>query len=62
MKYLLDTHVVLWFDADDQRLSELAKEIVGERSNEIYVSIASLWEIQIKSHLGSFIFPCPLIS
>ena len=48
MKLLLDTHVLLWALEDSPRLPfEIREEIISE-SNEIYVSVASLWEIAIK--------------
>ena len=48
MKLLLDTHVLLWTIAGDDRLPEKAKELILQEENEIYFSIISLWEIQIK--------------
>ena len=51
MKYLIDTHVILWFLAKDKSLSNKAKDII-ESSNEIYVSIVSLWEISIKHSIN----------
>ena len=47
MRYLLDTHAILWFLAKDNSLSSNAKEII-EQNKSVYVSIASLWEISIK--------------
>lgn len=48
MKLLLDTHIMLWAMADDEQLPEKAKELIADEKNEIYFSIISLWEIQIK--------------
>ena len=48
MKYLLDTHVVLWVGKGSTRLSEKAKKIVLNVNVEKYVSIASVWEVAIK--------------
>ena len=46
MKYLLDTHVLLWYLFDSKNLSKTAKEIIN---NEFcYYSKVSLWEIAIK--------------
>ena len=48
MKLLLDTHVLLWALEDSPRLPfEIREEIISE-NNEVYVSVASLWEIAIK--------------
>ncbi len=48
MKLLLDTHIMLWAVADDEQLPEKAKELICQEENEIYFSIISLWEVQIK--------------
>lgn len=48
MKILLDTHAFLWADSDPERLSPYAQEVLSEASNERLLSVASLWEIQIK--------------
>ena len=48
MKYLLDTHTLLWFLSGDNRLRDRARELVKDSSNERFFSVASLWEIAIK--------------
>ena len=45
--YLMDTYALRWFLDDNGQLSEKAKDIIG-KSNDLYFSIASLWEIAIK--------------
>lgn len=52
MKYLLDTHILLWAAADHPRLSQAAREIINNQDNELLFSAASIWEISIKSGLG----------
>lgn len=52
MKVLLDTHILLWWLCDDARLSKAARVLIEKSSNEIFVSVASIWEIAIKSSLG----------
>lgn len=52
MKYLLDTHTLLWFLFDDDKLSEKVKEIVTNSANGIFVSIITYWEISLKYGLG----------
>mgnify|MGYP002522927766 CR=1 FL=1 len=47
MKLLLDTHSLLWALLDDQMISSV-KELINNQNNEIFVSTASLWEIEIK--------------
>jgi len=48
MKLLLDTHILLWVLLDDKKLSEKARRLLENGENEIYYSIASIWEIQMK--------------
>ena len=48
MKILLDTHVLIWALTNNLLLSDKAKEIIINENNEIYYSIISLWEIEIK--------------
>lgn len=52
MKLLLDTHALLWWLTDDDRLSPAARLAVADESNEIFVSAASAWEIATKQRLG----------
>lgn len=52
MKYLLDTHVFLWWMVTPERLSSAAREIIETKSKEIAFSTVSGWEIAIKSSLG----------
>ena len=46
MKYLLDTHTILWYLFGNERLSKSAKNII--ESNVCFYSYASFWEISIK--------------
>lgn len=48
MKLLLDTHVLIRTMADDQSLPLRARKLIGDPSNEIFYSIVSPWEIEIK--------------
>jgi len=52
MKYLLDTHVLLWWIKDSDRLSTIARELIENGRNELFWSAASSWEIAIKYELG----------
>lgn len=49
--YLLDTHALLWFLRDSPELSKKALKIISTE-DEIFVSVASLWEIAIKNSIG----------
>jgi PIN domain nuclease of toxin-antitoxin system len=57
MKYLLDTHIFLWWNMDDEQLSKRAREIIANGENEIYLSAASAWEIAIKAAKGLLKLP-----
>ena len=57
MRLLLDTHALIWWMADAPELSDRARSAIAERSNEVMVSIASLWEIVIERALGKLEFP-----
>ena len=52
MRFLIDTHVFLWFVSNAKELRQTAKETIEDGSNEIFISVASLWEISIKTALG----------
>lgn len=51
MKFLLDTHLVLWAMQDSRQLSDAARKQM-RAADANYVSAASLWEIAIKASLG----------
>ncbi|MDR2971016.1 MAG: type II toxin-antitoxin system VapC family toxin [Bacteroidales bacterium] len=51
-QYLLDTHTAIWFFNGDPKLSENAKQIIRNRSNPVYLSIASAWEVAVKISIG----------
>lgn len=48
MKILLDTHMLIWMLNNDPKLPQKAKELILRGNNEIYYSVISLWEIEIK--------------
>ena len=52
MKYLLDTHALIWFLDGDEQLPIAVKNIVCSDEADIYLSIASFWEIAIKIARG----------
>lgn len=49
MKFLLDTHTIIWYINDDVRLPNHVKQELQDDSNDVYVSVLSFWEISIKS-------------
>ena len=52
MKLLLDTQIVIWVATDDPRLSIAGRALICDASNQIVVSVISLWEVAIKFSLG----------
>jgi PIN domain nuclease of toxin-antitoxin system len=52
MKYLLDTHYMLWAIMDSKRISKKLKNVITDPENEIIISSISFWEISLKSALG----------
>ncbi|MCI0695021.1 type II toxin-antitoxin system VapC family toxin [candidate division KSB1 bacterium] len=60
MRVLLDTHAFLWLMVDDPRLSVTAKTTFTNVANEIYLSLASAWEMAIKSSLQKIKLPLPV--
>lgn len=59
MRWLLDTHVVLWWLADAEELSDEVKTLIDTEA-EVFVSVASVWEIAIKQAAGKLWGPRPL--
>lgn len=48
MKYLLDTHIILWALIDDPRINGEVKDIILNPKNTIYYSTVSPWEVEIR--------------
>lgn len=61
MKVLLDTHAFLWAIREDERLSPRAREIFIAGSNELFLSVASVWEILLKVQVGKIRFEEPAV-
>ena len=56
MRYLLDTHVLIWsIDEENNKIPPTTLNIIDNLNNELFLSIASLWEITIKLNIGKFI-------
>ena len=51
MKLLLDTHILLWAADGSRRLSDTARRLIEDPCNELFFSVASIWEVAIKSAL-----------
>jgi PIN domain nuclease of toxin-antitoxin system len=52
MKVLIDTHTFLWLIEDHPHLSTAARSIFADSANEVFLSIASVWEMAIKVSLN----------
>ena len=59
MRLLLYTHAFLWFVQRDKRLSSNVRTLIEDPANDIFLSIASNWEIAIKASLGKIAFNEP---
>ena len=59
MKYLLDTHTLLWFLQGDKKLSDKARQLIDSPRNSKFLSIVSLWEIAVKVSLEKLVLDKP---
>ena len=57
MRYILDTHTLLWIVDDNPKLGDEAKTIYLNDHNDIFASIASIWEMAIKISLNKLNIP-----
>lgn len=57
-RILLDTHTFLWWVGNAPELSEAARQVISNTSNDCFLSVASCWEIAIKSSLGKLQLSC----
>lgn len=57
MRYLLDTHIFVWWMETNKKLTIDIKEIIEDPNNNISLSVVSIWELTIKNKLGKFKFP-----
>src|SRR5689334_10646837 len=60
MKLLLDTHALIWFAENDRHLSSRARDALEDEANELFCSVASIWEMGIKASLGKLKLGAPL--
>jgi PIN domain nuclease of toxin-antitoxin system len=60
MMLLIDTHTFIWYVTDDSKLSNQVIKLINDENNQIFLSIASIWEIGIKQSLGKLNFNLPL--
>nr|VFJ86379.1 MAG: PIN domain nuclease, a component of toxin-antitoxin system (PIN domain) [Candidatus Kentron sp. H]VFJ88250.1 MAG: PIN domain nuclease, a component of toxin-antitoxin system (PIN domain) [Candidatus Kentron sp. H]VFJ95469.1 MAG: PIN domain nuclease, a component of toxin-antitoxin system (PIN domain) [Candidatus Kentron sp. H] len=60
MRLLLDTHVFLWLRFSPEKVSRRALAAYRKPANEVFLSLVSVWEIQIKQQLGKLDLDVPL--
>ncbi len=60
MKLLLDTHTFIWWDSERARLSRKTLTLCRNRESVLLLSVASVWEMQIKFQLGKLRLRLPL--
>ena len=60
MKLLLDTHIFIWWVDEPEKLSTAAISALEDEANELLLSVASVWEMQIKVQLGKLKLSLPL--
>jgi PIN domain nuclease of toxin-antitoxin system len=59
VRILLDTHIFLWYIAGDTRLPAAYKTAIQDPTNEVFLSVTSIWESVIKHQLGKLPLPSP---
>jgi PIN domain nuclease of toxin-antitoxin system len=57
LRFLLDTCTFLWWTSSHASLSRAAKQIIDEKSNEVFLSCVSAWEITVKYSIGRLSLP-----
>ena len=60
MKLLLDTHTFIWWDSDPNKLSTHVLSLCENPEHELVLSVASVWEMQIKQQLRKLELRVPL--
>ena len=60
MNLLLDTHAFIWWANEPDKLSDRVYSLLKSRENQIILSVASAWEMQIKMQLGKLKLETPL--
>lgn len=60
MKLLLDTHIFIWWADQPEQLSPASLSALEDEANELLLSVASVWEMQVKIQLGKLKLSLPL--
>lgn len=56
-RFLLDTHVFLWWLNDSPELGPRCRDLIADQRNEVFISAATTWEISIKKTIGKLDAP-----
>ena len=57
MRLIIDTQVLIWWTNDVSNISHRVQDIIFDLDNELWLSLASIWEMQIKISLGKLDLP-----
>ena len=57
MRVLIDTHAFIWWNTEDERLSDRARRVMEDEASEIFVSVGSIWEVATKVAKGRLEIP-----
>jgi PIN domain nuclease of toxin-antitoxin system len=60
MRVLVDTHIFIWCDGRPNAVASALMAVLRDTRNEIFVSVASIWEIAIKRAIGKLEFAAPI--
>jgi PIN domain nuclease of toxin-antitoxin system len=60
LRYLVDTHVLIWWLEKNPRLSATCYEAIDNPNNAVYASVVSAWEMSIKASRGKLKMPSDL--
>ncbi len=61
MNVLLDSHCLLWW-LGDMAMSDVARAAIADPTNTVFVSSASIWELEIKAALGKLVVDADLLA
>ena len=61
MILMLDAHALLWWLDDDPTLDRAARASIADPANEVFVSAATVWELEIKRAMGKLEAPADLL-
>lgn len=61
MRLLLDTHMFLWWDRQPRRVPPALRAAIEDDTSQVFVSVATVWEIAIKRATGKLQFAASII-